>query len=140
MARACALLVAVCLCGMQSGDVARPVLLKHHKVWSASDLMFIQVRIVPDSRIRTVALEAWELEREPIEPDENGTLSEWVIPIAPKRIGKVRASVEDGAKNHAVYRFEWKAGLTVGDYELVAVLTVAGGKSVSSVPSVILVR
>lgn len=139
MARALALAAAV-LCSLaQAGDVARPQLLKHHRVYSANDQMFLQVRIVPNPSMRTVALEAWELERGEDESVQNGFESEWAIPSKPTRIGRVRYSREDVAPKQQTYGFTWR-GLDAGNYELIAVVALAGGRTLQSTPSIILVR
>lgn len=139
MTRVILLLLVVAVAIAQSGDVRPPALLTRHRVWSARDQMFLQVRIVPDSRIRTIALEAWELEQEPDEVQENGIISEWMIPQKPTRLERVRYSREDVAPKQAVYGFTWR-GLDRGNYELQAVVVLAGGRTLLSQAQIILVR
>ena len=125
-----------------SGDfTARPSFLRMHAIWNANDEMLMQVQVVPHQDVLTVGVEAWELEREPVGPDVNGTLSEFSIPTRPTRRGNrpVSHAVTAAKPKQTMYDFAWKAGLDYGEYELVAVLETRRGR-VASTPTVILVR
>src|SRR5687767_5291977 len=89
------LLVALVLASMgQSRDgIVKPTFLKTHRIYSARDYMLLQVRIVPNAAIRTVILEAWELEDAPDEVQENGIVSEWMMPTSADRVALRRSSV-----------------------------------------------
>jgi hypothetical protein len=138
--RAAALCTLVAVLLTQKADIARPTFLKTHRVYSANDEMFLQVRIEPDKRIRTVILEAWELESDDPEPQENETFPEWQMPINPKRGDLIRSSVEDAELDRKIYGFRWKAGLQRGDYHILAKLYLGQGQHVESQPLTVLVR
>lgn len=139
--RTAALLVAVVVALVAQRDhVERPVFLRTHGVYSARSEMFLQVRIVPHRDIRTVILEAWELEGEPQEPAENDILSDWLLPLDAKVIGLARSSVEDAEPDRAIYGFRWRAGLDRGDYRLVSKVYLGRGLHVESQPKIVLVR
>jgi hypothetical protein len=141
MRRSLALVACVLLLMAQKADsVHKPTFLKTHRVYSARDSMLLQVRIVPDKRIRTVILEAWELESEEPEEQENGILSEWSIPTNPKRIALRRSSVIDAEVDRAIYGFLWRYGLDRGDYHILAKLYLGNGVHVESTPLIVLVR
>jgi hypothetical protein len=132
-------LLAAVMVSLGMADDARPRFISLHKVWAEREEMYLEARIVPHADNRTVAVEAWELEVEPQEPQENDILSEWVIPTIRKRLDRVRYSEEDAAPKQAVHRFKWR-GLDRGDYELVIVVALKGGRTVTSTPSLIMVR
>jgi hypothetical protein len=134
----CAVVFAL---GMQKADgIQRPTFLKTHRVYSARDAMLLQVRIEPDKRIRTVILEAWELEPEEPEEQENGIVSEWFIPTSPKRLDLRRSSVIDAEPDQRIYSFSWRYGLDAASYHIIAKLYLGNGVHVESAPLVVLVR
>jgi hypothetical protein len=138
--RGFALIIATGLLAAQTSHVQKPTFLKTHRVYSANDEMFLQVRVEPDKRIRTVILEAWELESDDPEPQENETFPEWQMPVNPKRGDLIRSSVEDAELDRKIYGFRWKAGLQRGDYHILAKLYLGQGQHVESNPLTVLVR
>lgn len=138
MRAAAALTLLVTMALVQAGQSA-PSFLRHHKVLSARSEFAIQIRVPEALRGRTVTLEAWLLEPEPL-VQENDYISDWMTPQRRERLVLARESREDVEPGRTIYRFVWRTGLDRGDYELVGVVALAGGRMVRTVPSLIMVR
>lgn len=141
MTRTIVLSLAILACLAQSRDgIKRPEFLKTHSIYSARSEMLFSVRIVPHKDIRTVIVEAWELEEEQEPLPGNDIVSEFVLPATPTRVALRRSSLDDAEPERSIYTFTWRAGLDVGTYHLIAKLYLGRGIHVESTPKVILVR